>query len=121
VDEQKVEEQLENLMIQKVPMKRVVIIGDETVEYRIVKEIHDLGATGYTYYLVHGEGAGGERPRHGEPGNAKIEVICTPELAERILEHIAQHYFANYAIIAFLDDVEVIRGEKFGLKPSAQQ
>jgi nitrogen regulatory protein P-II 2 len=95
-------------------MKRVVIIGDETVEYRLVKEIHDIGATGYTYYLVRGEGAMGERPRHAEPGNAKIEIICTPDLANRVLEHVSTNYFGNYAMIAFLDDVQVIRGEKFG-------
>ncbi|HYA63643.1 MAG TPA: hypothetical protein VED66_10585 [Candidatus Sulfotelmatobacter sp.] len=95
-------------------MKRVTIIGDETVKYRLVEEIHDLGARGYTHYVVHGEGEHGVRPRHGEPANVKLEVITTPEAAQRILEHLAQHYFDNYAMIAFLDDVEVLRGEKFG-------
>jgi nitrogen regulatory protein PII len=99
-----------------VPMKRVTIIGDDTVKYRIVQELRELGATGYTDCGVHGKGARGIRPRHAEPANRKIEVIATPEVAERILEHIAQHYFDNYAMIAFLDDVEVLRGEKFGAK-----
>ncbi len=99
-----------------VPMKRVTIIGDDTVRYRVVKEIRDLGATGYTDYGVHGEGARGVRPRHAEPANVKIEIIATPEVAQRILDHIAKHYFDNYAMIAFLDDVEVLRGEKFGVK-----
>lgn len=103
-------------MMNTVPMKRVTIIGDETVRYRIVKEIQEMGATGYTDFVVHGRGARGVRPSHAEPANAKIEVIATPELAQRILEHIAQHYFDNYAMIAFLDDVEVLRGEKFGAK-----
>jgi nitrogen regulatory protein P-II 2 len=97
-------------------MKQVTIIGDDTVRYRIVKEIRDLGATGYTDYSVHGEGARGVRPRHAEPANVKIEVIATPEVAQRILDHIAKHYFDNYAMIAFLSDVEVLRGEKFGAK-----
>lgn len=99
-----------------VPMKRVTIVGDDTVEYRIVKELQDLGATGYSYYVVHGAGAKGDRPRHAVPPNAKIEVIATPEVAHRILEHVAQNYFPSYAIIAYLDDVEVVRGEKFGAK-----
>jgi len=34
------------------------------------------------------------------------------------LNHIEEHYFNNYAMIAFLDDVEVLRGEKFGAKVS---
>jgi nitrogen regulatory protein P-II 2 len=97
-------------------MKRVTIIGDETVKYRILQEIERLGATGYTDCPAHGKGARGLRPRHAEPANAKIEVIATPELAGRILEHVAENYFDKYAMIAFLSDVEVIQGEKFGAK-----
>lgn len=96
------------------PIKRVTIIGDDTVRYRIVKEIKEMGATGYTDCVVHGQGARGVRPRHAEPANSKIEVIATHEMAQRILEHVAKHYFDNYAMIAFLDDVVVLRAEKFG-------
>jgi nitrogen regulatory protein P-II 2 len=103
-------------VIQTVPMKRVTIIGDETVKYRILAEIEKLGATGYTDCPAHGKGARGIRPRHAEPANAKIEVIATSEVATRILEHVAQNYFDNYAMIAFLSDVEVLQGEKFGAK-----
>ena len=103
-------------MIQTVPMKRVTIIGDETVKYRLLQEIEGLGATGYTDCSAHGKGARGIRPRHAEPANAKIEVIATSEVATRILEHVAQNYFDNYAMIAFLSDVEVLQGEKFGAK-----
>jgi nitrogen regulatory protein PII len=96
------------------PMKRVTIVGDNALVHSIVKEIHDLGATGYTYTVVHGEGARGTRPSHWEGPNGKIEVIATSALAQRILEHIAQTYFEHYGVIAFLDDVEVLRGDKFG-------
>jgi len=96
-----------------VPMKRITIIGDVTVQYRILKEVEELGATGYTSYPVHGKGQRGIRPRHGEPANAKIEVVASEEVADRILEHISQHYFENYAMIAFVDEVGVLRGEKF--------
>ncbi len=96
-----------------VVMKRIVIIGDSTVEYRLLKEILALGATGYTCYGVHGEGERGVRPRHAEPGNTKIEIITTPEVAQNILEHVARTYFDEYAMIAFIDDVEVLRAEKF--------
>ena len=95
------------------PMKRVTIIGDDNVGYRIVQEVLALGASGYTYEVVHGKGDRGVRPRHAEPPNAKIEIITTAELAQQILEHIADHYFEKYAMIAFQDDVAVIRAEKF--------
>lgn len=89
-----------------VRMERVTIIGDDTVKYRIVKELNEMGATGYTDCAVHGKGARGLRPRHAQPANAKIEVISTPEMAQRIFEHIARNYFDKYAMIAFLTDVE---------------
>jgi nitrogen regulatory protein P-II 2 len=94
-------------------MKRIVIIGDNTVEYRLLTEIRNLGATGYTCYSVHGRGTRGVRPRHAEPGDTKIEVIAASDVAQKILEHVALHYFNNYAMIAFMDDVEVLRGDKF--------
>ena len=95
-------------------MKRITIIGDCTVQYRLVKEIREMGATGYTCYIVSGRGDRGIRPRHAEPANVKIEVIATSELAHRILDHVARNYFDNYAMIAYLDDVEVLRPRKFG-------
>jgi nitrogen regulatory protein P-II 2 len=99
-----------------VRMKRVVIIGDNTVEYRLLSEIEALGATGYTYCAVRGKGSRGIRPRRGEPGNTKIEVIATSETAQKIIEHIGENYFEKYAMIAFLDDVEVLHGSMFGAK-----
>ena len=97
-----------------VPLKRVTIVSENSLEERIVKEIHDLGATGYTYTVVHGEGARGIRPSTWNGPNAKIEVIAPPEVAERILEHVARNYFESYAVIAYLDEVTVVRAEKFG-------
>jgi len=99
-----------------VPMKRVTIVGENSLGHQIVKEVHDMGATGYTYTVVHGEGARGTRPNRWEGPNAKIEVVANSELARKIMEHIAMKYFDHYAIIVFMDDVEVLRGEKFGAK-----
>jgi nitrogen regulatory protein P-II 2 len=96
-----------------VRMKRITMIGDCTVQYRLLKEVKEFGATGYTWFAANGQGDRGIRPRHAEPANAKIEVITTPEVADRILEHVARNYFDEYAMIAFLDDVEVVRGEKY--------
>ena len=97
-----------------VSMKRVTIVGENSFEERMVKEIHELGATGYTYTVVHGEGAKGARPSTWNGPNAKIEVIATPAVADRILEHVAKNYFESHAVIAYLDDVQVVRAEKFG-------
>lgn len=98
-----------------VAMKRVVIIGDCDLEQKMFNEIRELGATGYTiFHSVQGQGERGIRPRHAVSGNIKIEVIATAEVAEQIPEHVAKNYFDNDAMIGFLDDVEVLYGEKFG-------
>ncbi len=95
------------------PMKRVTIVCDNALEPQIVKDLHALGAKGYTYTVVHGEGAKGVRPSHWEGSNAKIEIITTADMAQRIVEHVARTYFDHYAVITFTDDVEVVRPEKF--------
>ena len=48
------------------------------------------------------------------PGQGvRIEVVVGPEVADRILDHVAEHYFPHYAVIAFVADVAVVRGEKY--------
>jgi hypothetical protein len=46
-------------------------------------------------------------------GNVRIEVVCSRELAERLSEHVQQQYYADYAMICYLSDVEVLRDNKF--------
>ena len=50
--------------MQNTVMKRVIIIGDTDLETRLLNQILELGATGYTCYGVRGRGARGIRPRH---------------------------------------------------------
>jgi len=57
-----------------VSMKRVTMVVEDTIEPLVVKDVHDLGATGYTYTVVHGEGAKGTRPNQWDGPNAKIEA-----------------------------------------------
>ena len=63
------------------------------------------------------------RPRQRQPrvrsagwdtdGNIRLEVICNRELAERIAEHLQARYYANFAMVCYLAEVEVLRPEKF--------
>ena len=46
-------------------------------------------------------------------GNIRVEIICARELAERIAEHLQTKYYANYAMVCYLAQVEVLRPEKF--------
>jgi hypothetical protein len=73
-----------------------------------------VGAHGCTHFPVEGDGAGGERG--GETldfANVQIEVVLTPDGAEKLLERLAREFFPRYGMVAFESDVRVIRGEKF--------
>ena len=103
-------------MEETVLMKRVVIIGDSDLSLQILDDIKSLGASGYTYYTVHGGGSLGRRRRftREDPTNVKIELIAPSALAHRILNHVAENYSKRNAMIAFIDEVEVLASENLG-------
>jgi nitrogen regulatory protein P-II 2 len=103
-------------MRKTIPMKRVIIIGDNDLSLRILEEMKAFGTSGYTYYVVHGRGAETHLRRltKEDPPNIKIEVIATEALAHRILDHVADNYIQKYAMIAFIDSVEVLASEHLG-------
>jgi len=96
-----------------VSLKLVTIIAEGFLEDRLVRDIKKLGARGYTIAQARGEGSRGVRASEWEGGNIRLETIVSPVVAEKILEHLAQVYFANYAVIAFVENVEVVRGDKY--------
>ena len=94
--------------------KLLVIIGESALEKFLVRDIKPFGAHGYTVIDVRGGGAHGTREADWE-GNRSIrmEIICTPDVAERIAEHVLTKYCANFSVTMFLADVSVLRPEKF--------
>jgi hypothetical protein len=46
-------------------------------------------------------------------GNIRVEIICTRDLAERLATHLQEQYYANFAMVCYLAQVEVLRPEKF--------
>lgn len=97
--------------MQKTTVKLVTIIAEAVLEDRLIQDIKQLGARGYTVVDVHGEGTRGLHAT--EDRNVRIETLVDPPIAEKIFEHLAAHYFAHYAVAAYAVDAEVIRGEKY--------
>jgi nitrogen regulatory protein P-II 2 len=94
-------------------LKLITIVAEPVLEARLVHDIHLLGATGHT--ITDGRGAGTSH-RHATdyPGeNIRLEAIVAPEVADRIVSHVASQYFATYSLICFVSDVAVVRGEKY--------
>jgi nitrogen regulatory protein PII len=96
-----------------VTLRKVTIVAEAFLEDRILREIRERGARGFTIAQVRGEGARGVRSSEWEGRNVRIESLVSAEAADRIVTHIAEHYFPNYAVIAWVEAVEVVRGEKY--------
>jgi nitrogen regulatory protein P-II 2 len=99
------------------PRKLITIVAEPVLEDRLIQEIKRLGATGYTLTDARGEGTRGVHMSEWMGRNLRLEIISTPEVAERILEHLAHDYFRDFAVIAYVVDVDVVRGDKYGGAP----
>ena len=99
--------------MQTTHLKRVTIIAEALLEKALLHEIKALGATGYTITTARGEGSRGVRASDWEGGNIKLETLVSEITAHKILEQISGNYFEHHAVIAYLESVEVVRGEKY--------
>jgi len=95
------------------PLKMVVIVAEPVLESRLVTELRELGATGFS--IVDGRGEGSRHAHASElPGsNVRIETIVPDDVAGRIMEHVSAHYFTNWSFIAYVTDVAVARRAKY--------
>ena len=94
--------------------KLLTIVTEAVLESDLAELLPTLGATGYTIVNARGRGSRGAREAGWSTNsNIRIEVICEPATADRIAEHLREHYYRNYAMVLFLSDVEVLRPEKF--------
>jgi nitrogen regulatory protein PII len=91
----------------------VTIITERLLRDDIIDIIKGLGVTGYTLSDTTGEGSRGIRASDWEGKNVKIEVIVTEERADKIIEKISGDYFENYAVVAYTQQVKVVRGQKY--------
>lgn len=94
--------------------KLLTVITEAALESRLINDIEQLGGLGYTISNARGKGSRGLRSGSWEANaNIRIEVICGPELAIQLAEHLQQNYYDNYAMVTFTSDVEVLRPIKF--------
>lgn len=96
-----------------IPLKKVTVIAEALLEPELIAHLRELGATGYTIVDARGEGSRGVRASEWEGGNVKVEVLVDAATADRILTQVAGEYFEHYAVIAWVTDVQVVRGEKY--------
>ena len=72
------------------------------------EELPSLGVTGSTITDARGLGTHGRRSgAWRKEGNIRVDILCTPALAERVAEHLRQEYEANYGLLIFSSPVQV--------------
>jgi nitrogen regulatory protein P-II 2 len=96
-----------------VPLKLVTIVAEAVLEQEILRAVRSLGARGYTLTEARGEGTRGVHAIDWEGQNLRVEVLVSADVADRILGHVATEYFEHYSVIAYVQDVQVVRGEKY--------
>lgn len=93
--------------------KLVTIICEPVLRTSLVATVRDLGASGVTLTEVQGEGSSDKNSGEVPDSKIKIEIISTPGLASKIMEHVAKEYFKDYSLITYSMDIDVIRSGKF--------
>jgi len=94
-------------------LKLVTIVAESVLREPLLAALKRLGATGYTVTTAQGEGSRGMRVGEVPGDNQRIETLVGPELAEAILDLLQTSYFPNYAVVAWVADVVVVRRDKY--------
>jgi nitrogen regulatory protein PII len=100
-------------MAVKIHLRKVTIIAERVLRDDLLKLLKRHGATGWTLHSVEGEGSRGIRASEWEGHNVQIDSLVSPDSVDGIMEEIARLYFADWSVIVYSVDVEVMRGEKY--------
>ena len=95
------------------PLKEVTIVVEDVLKHNLLKKVIELGATGYTCFAVEGYGSRGARSDDEYGGNVEVQLVCSEPVAHAILTYISHNYFDNYACIAWVTEVSVVRGARY--------
>ena len=95
------------------PLTLLTIIAESILRDRLIQEIRNAGAKGFTITEVSGEGSRQRRVGEILGDNLKVEVITNSKTADAILTTLQKEFFNRYAVIAYLREVQVVREEKY--------
>ncbi|MEM6811986.1 MAG: P-II family nitrogen regulator [Pseudomonadota bacterium] len=99
--------------------KKIVVITEKLIVDQVKRFIEENGASGYTVMTAGGKGSRGARSEGRNAVtdsyvNVKIEIITTDEdVARNIADKVTEKFFDNYSGITYIEDVEIIRPQKF--------
>jgi hypothetical protein len=100
--------------MEQFPRRLLTVVTEAVLERELIAELEALGVRGYTITDARGKGGRGRRLSDwAQEGNIRVEIVCEPALAERVAQRLRERYYDHYAMILFLQDVSVLRPDKF--------
>jgi hypothetical protein len=100
--------------MEQFPRRLLTIVTEAVLERELLEEFDALGVRGYTITDARGKGGRGRRRSDWtQQGNIRIEIVCDPALAEQVATRLRERYYEHYAMILFMQDVDVLRAGKF--------
>lgn len=97
----------------KTRLRKLTIIAERVLRDDLLELLKRHGSTGWTLTAVEGEGSRGIRASEWEGRSVQIDTLVSPAAAEAIMEEIGRKYFADWSVIVYSAEVEVLRGEKY--------
>jgi nitrogen regulatory protein P-II 2 len=98
----------------KHPRKLLVIIAEAALEKRLIQDVRQAGAHGYTVHEVRGGSEHATREGNWEADRTiELKVICEEHVADQIAKHALDTYAPHYGLTLFFSDVGVIRPHKY--------
>lgn len=96
------------------PKTQLTVVTEATLERQLVREARERGAQSWSVAEVHGGDIEGVREGSWEADRTvRIDLICEPEVAERIAEHVLQAYATHYSVSLHFSNVWVVRPDRF--------
>lgn len=91
----------------------VTVVAEAVVEARLVRDLAEAGAHGWTVVDARGQGSRGVRADEFEGANIRLETVVSAEVADRFLGVLSREYFPRYAVVAWTTPVNVVRPDKY--------
>lgn len=94
-------------------VRLVTIVAEAVLEASILALLREHGVSGYTITDARGQGSRGRRTGEIPGENVRIETLVSADTAKTLMHEVAERWFEDYAVVAWIGDVDVVRGGKY--------
>jgi hypothetical protein len=100
--------------LQKHAKTQLLIVTEALLEAKLLRDARALGAQSWTVTEVRAASREGVREGAWEADRTvELKLICEPQVADAIAEHVLLQYAANFSVAITLSSVWVLRPDRF--------